>query len=185
MKHLKETAQRTANALLAFILAFSFCPIAPSAAIADEGGLQAANASGLTAGSSSFLTEVAGLIAQAEVAELTAQAEGDAAVYDWASLQEAINKSTADAPVVLARDIVAGKDDESLRIEDWNQHALDLNGHTIDRNCSAHIASKLWLCLASGTTIALIASSSACVQHIPDRDDESVSRYEASASPAS
>ncbi len=134
MKHLKETAKRTANVLLAFILAFSFCPIAPSAAIADEGGLQPANASGLTAGSSSFLTGVAELIAQAEVAELTAQAEGDAAVYDWASLQEAINKSTPDAPVVLARDIVAGKDDESLRIEDWNSHALDLNGHTIDRN---------------------------------------------------
>ena len=52
MKHLKKTV----NVLLAFVLVFGFYPIAPSAAMADEGDQQAAAIAGLAAGSSNALS---------------------------------------------------------------------------------------------------------------------------------
>lgn len=98
---MKKSIKKLANVFFAFVLAFTLCPIAPSSARAEDGG-----------GARPELTTGAG-------ARLSPQAEGDASVTNWASLQEAINRSTPDAPVVLACDIVAGDGDKSLRIDDW------------------------------------------------------------------
>ena len=46
MKHLEKTS----NALLAFVLAFSFCLIAPSNAMAEGPDLAAGSAKGVTTG---------------------------------------------------------------------------------------------------------------------------------------
>ena len=119
MKPLKKAA----NVLLAFILVFGMCPIAPSAAVAGEGDLTVGTIAGLTTGSSSALS-----------------AQADSTVSSWGELKQAIDnaKDSAGATTItLGADIVAGDGDKSLKLEDWQMCTIDLAGHTVNRNLTS------------------------------------------------
>jgi len=79
MKQLKNSA----HVLLAFILAFSMCPIVPASAMAVEGDQQSTAVTDLAVGSISALSG-------GEESQLIAQAEGDIPVGTLEELNNAI-----------------------------------------------------------------------------------------------
>ncbi len=127
--------KKTANVLLAFVLAFGLCPIAPFSAMAETGN----------AAPSDFSLRASGLLSNSEngFGGLSAQAEGDLEAGTWGDLQTAINNVEDGKTIYLVADITAGPDNKTLVVKrEGVSFAIDLAGHTINRNLTSQDDNK-------------------------------------------
>ncbi|MEE3450960.1 MAG: histidine kinase [Acutalibacteraceae bacterium] len=81
-------------------------------------------------------------------------------ITTWSSLQEAINNAESGDTITLTSDLTANESDTALIIPDSAVLTLDLNGHTIDRDCKSNRASDGAVISVSSDAVLTVKDSS-------------------------
>ncbi len=79
-------------------------------------------------------------------------------VTSWKKLQQEINKAKKGAVIVLKRDLVANHNDSCIDVPAGKDITIDLNGHTLNRNCQTIQDNGMAILVNSDASLTIINS---------------------------